>query len=1128
MKKRLIAYLMALSMLATSTGTVFAADPDEEFIDISFEEEIQENQAFPDIEDIESSETFENIEDTEIIALEDAEGAAESSDASAQPSDYAEYNTGYVAPDNIPEIIDYTEGSDAALLDASSYPSSYTTALLPSLRSQGSLGLCWAFATVGLAEINALKKGFVSDINLSELHLAYFNSNSVTDPLGGTEGDYVKDPENALDGNNYFNAMNTLVNWMGLASEETVPYGTSTYVSSNGIQDELAYDDQVHVQNYTRQQIDFKNFRESGNTDLLAPIKDQVMKRGAVGISYHSPNGYSPTTTTDVYNPTYSAFYDNGGLYANHAVIIVGWDDNFAKEKFSKTPAGNGAWLIRNSWTTRGSLEEMDYAGYFWMSYYTNTIDSDIYSLEVEPASNYDNNYQYQLASGVGQRDAIAANVYTAHSEGGYYGEELKAVGIQHYSKGKSFTVKVYKNVSTTPDTGTLVPEATTTFVTDNSGFQTITLASPVRLDRNEKFAVVVEGDVTYAYNSDYPKNHVAAEEGQSYLYQNGVWTDHASSGNFVIKAFTDNLTSADQVLATDIEFSNIKNGSLTISREVRYKVKAKVLPAAATNKAITWSSSNPAVATVSSDGFVLGKKAGTTTITASVAGTSASASFDVIVENKLISLAISGYSIIFYPKYGIEFHAATTPSDYESENSIKWSCSDPDGIKISADGKADNFAPGSYIITAELDGITAKKSYNYSPDSSFYKYQAPEDKTVTFRWNRIAGEKEYIIMDGNRTVAIVAADGRSTYEVTDSYYVGKSDTSTTYTIKTKFGLTDSDTYLGSLSYNITFGEKPTMEDPSDEKPSDDDNKPTPPANPVKMKKVKIYGLKSTAEYTGAPYKVPEDLILYTVSNNNKQANPLIMSEDGITGDYVVEYKNNEKVGKCTVTFIGINGYTGSIKKTVTIKPYDIKKDKDKRITVTATDEEFAKGGVSPTTTVTYFNGSDIVKLQEGIDYTLSYKNNKKAGDKADKKAPTVVVKGKGNFKGKATCSFTIEKAPITSARLAASDVTYNSKGKKGYFLKKAKLYQNGKALTEKFKASDLIYTYAEDTVLEDGNERHTGDVVSATDKPLPGTKIQVSIPAGLISLGKSSSFYLDTPEAVIVGTYSIKAKKSS
>ena len=47
---------------------------------------------------------------------------------------------------------------------------------------------------------------------------------------------------------------------------------------------------------------------------------------------------------TKYYSDTYNSFYiPSSGV--NHAVAVVGWDDNFSKNNFrAGTPAGNGAW----------------------------------------------------------------------------------------------------------------------------------------------------------------------------------------------------------------------------------------------------------------------------------------------------------------------------------------------------------------------------------------------------------------------------------------------------------------------------------------------------------------------------------------------------------------------------------------------------------------------------------------------------------------------------------------------------------------------------------------------------------------------------------------------------------------
>ena len=56
---------------------------------------------------------------------------------------------------------------------------------------------------------------------------------------------------------------------------------------------------------------------------------------------------------------------------------------------------------------------------------------------------------------------------------------------------------------------------------------------------------------------------------------------------------------------------------------------------------------------------------------------------------------------------------------------------------------------------------------------------------------------------------------------------------------------------------------------------------------------------------------------------------------------------------------------------------------------------------LKPSPKITY-NGKKLVK---GTDYTLSYKSNNKAG------TAKIIIKGKGNFKGKRTVTFKINKA---------------------------------------------------------------------------------------------------------------------
>ena len=69
---------------------------------------------------------------------------------------------------------------------------------------------------------------------------------------------------------------------------------------------------------------------------------------------------------------------------------------------------------------------------------------------------------------------------------------------------------------------------------------------------------------------------------------------------------------------------------------------------------------------------------------------------------------------------------------------------------------------------------------------------------------------------------------------------------------------------------------------------------------------------------------------------------------------------------------------------------------------------------VTPSVNVFYNNK----KLTTGIDYTISYQNNIKAATSDAKKAPTVIVKGKGTYSGTKKETFTIDKLTLTKDHL--------------------------------------------------------------------------------------------------------------
>ena len=105
-------------------------------------------------------------------------------------------------------------------------------------------------------------------------------------------------------------------------------------------------------------------------------------------------------------------------LFANHAVTIVGWDDDFSYEKFNdgnnNLPQNSGAWIVKNSWGTKYGDE-----GYFYISYYDKSLKGFTSYEAAYPEKNIKNSYQYD---GIGMGDVPfesdvpveGSNCYTA------------------------------------------------------------------------------------------------------------------------------------------------------------------------------------------------------------------------------------------------------------------------------------------------------------------------------------------------------------------------------------------------------------------------------------------------------------------------------------------------------------------------------------------------------------------------------------------------------------------------------------------------------------------------------------------------------------------------------------------
>ncbi len=141
--------------------------------------------------------------------------------------------------------------------------------------------------------------------------------------------------------------------------------------------------------------------------------------------------------------------------------------------------------------------------------------------------------------------------------------------------------------------------------------------------------------------------------------------------------------------------------------------------------------------------------------------------------------------------------------------------------------------------------------------------------------------------------------------------------------------------------------------------------------------------------------------------------------------DFEVSYKNNINAGKATIIFTGIKHYKGTLKKTYRITALPV----SQVLEVSGLEHVvYEKNGATPKPHVTH-NGQ---MLREGVDYTLSYSNNKNVGEVSTvSKQPTVIIKGKGNYTGSTSRTFVIERQDVKNLTLTVADKVYTSKPNK-------------------------------------------------------------------------------------------------
>lgn len=157
--------------------------------------------------------------------------------------------------------------------------------------------------------------------------------------------------------------------------------------------------------------------------------------------------------------------------------------------------------------------------------------------------------------------------------------------------------------------------------------------------------------------------------------------------------------------VAITLALSTLTLGATTTASAVLRDERGATL----TGRAITWSSTSPSVATVSTDGAITTLAVGATTITASSEGKSASATLTVIpVPVATVTVTAPQSSLTVGSSTQATAVTRSANGQVLTDRAITWSSSAPSVASVSSTGVILAIAPGAVTVSATSEGRTA------------------------------------------------------------------------------------------------------------------------------------------------------------------------------------------------------------------------------------------------------------------------------------------------------------------------------------------------------------------------------------------------------------------------------------
>lgn len=412
------------------------------------------------------------------------------------------------------------------------------------VRKQGGADNCWTFASIGALETTiALKRkkqgSNIKVFDFSEAHMKYGSRYSMF--LNGEKNDRGLSYDKSK-GGSFKQAINYLTNGFGPVDEKWLKYNPNEpNIDLNSIE---SITQAATVMDTVDLSVE-DTTDENAINDAISKIKVQIKNYGGVyfALNYHMGDQYTNTLNM--------ARYCDVPLRTNespsHAVVLIGWDDNYSASNFKKNPGKDGAWIFKNSYG--------DYSTVEYLSYYDKTSYTETYGFQdAEEGKNYDKQYQHQVLPSIVDfhvkkgpviSQLTVAEVYSRDANKS--NEKITRLSIEAARSG------IYEFfVNPDNDDLTNLTKVSVNKIYLRKGFHTVKLDNPVELT-GSKFVVAAKmPNVDNQFNMMYEgKNTIegytasVSEPGETYVNyvdnsNAAYWKDFvvAGKGNSSLKAY--------------------------------------------------------------------------------------------------------------------------------------------------------------------------------------------------------------------------------------------------------------------------------------------------------------------------------------------------------------------------------------------------------------------------------------------------------------------------------------------------------------------------------------------------------------------------------------------------------------